>query len=62
MVQAQKQSHGIWQLEKCSFCFWSKITQMDKEMNQQELAEELEEHCELKGNSCQDWLGMIMEL
>lgn len=35
---------------------------MDKEMNQQELAEELKKHCELKGNSWREWLGMIMEL
>lgn len=35
---------------------------MDKEINQQELAEELKKHCELKGSSCRDWLGMIMEL
>lgn len=35
---------------------------MDKEINRQELAEELKKHCELKGSSCRDWLGMIMEL
>lgn len=38
------------------------IDKVNKEMNQQELTEELEKHCKLKGNSSRDWLGMIMEL